>query len=64
MVIDFFLVNRFLSFCITENECCSIFLLESTILRSRVQYIQHCTLLEQLHCRNLYVTDNTIYILY
>ena len=38
-------MNKLLFFCATKIECC--FLPKSTIFRSKVQYSQYCTLLDQ-----------------
>ena len=51
MIINLFLINKFLFFCAMEFECSCLILLKNTILRSRVQYGQYCTLLDQSDCR-------------
>ena len=44
---QFILIHKFL----LSIKCCRFFLLESTILRPRVNYDLYGTLLDQSHCR-------------
>ena len=62
MIIDFFLVNRFLSFRATEIECCSFFLSEYNIgIESTIRSTLYSS--RPIRLRYLYVSDNAIYIL-